>query len=336
MIKFPMVKIPSSLPSGRFPPQTPIGPKAKSTVTIEASTGATASGSRETSNVFREAAARSRVPASLKKDISGKLALISKVQTYSVAHPPKVKPQKVEGLSIKPRPAPRRFVGGMSEELRANLKLATKVAGEVSLMVPRSANAVESGRVYHGGPIFRLADGKLAQSQLYPHLADRANYAAQRAMVETTSKTWTEYFEKTELECKKSGMGNCTELAAIACKRLQEAGARQVELVSIGDGSTVNCLAPHAVAVLGRSDYGKHPELSIDARRFPGSLGAILGSEIGTPDDWNENAVICDPWARIAYPARDFPDYWDVLRTHNAQPEKLGCFLLHRLDEGSP
>jgi hypothetical protein len=79
------------------------------------------------------------------------------------------------------------------------------------------------------------------------------------------------------------GTGNCLEYAVVAFDKLVSDGWRSVELVQLAPPST------HCFVVLG-------------------SARAIGFYEGGF--NLGNDAVICDPWARIACDARDYPSTW--------------------------
>ena len=53
------------------------------------------------------------------------------------------------------------------------------------------------------------------------------------------------------------------ELAAIACKSLKDNGAKHVDYVVVTDNKTGNSVLPHMFAVVGRTDSGNTPKMSI-------------------------------------------------------------------------
>lgn len=128
-------------------------------------------------------------------------------------------------------------------------------------------------------------------------------------------KGWLKMFKQMNEVCYRHQIGNCGELAGIACLRLHEKGVSPVEFVQIWDGVTNNPALPHLVAVIGRGLV----------------LAGTANIDIGKPDTWHADAVICDPWDRAVYPAQDYDKFWKALRHHAARPKALFCFLLHRM-----
>ena len=191
--------------------------------------------------------------------------------------------------------------------LDQNLRLATQVAMSVRKAIPRSANSKESG-----SPL--LESGMAVNSVSWGMLN------AQRARVgrklPKSDKAWNKSLNKMAKAARKSGAGNCGEVAGVACLELKKRGGACVEYVQVEDGQSSNSVVPHVIAVLGRDPDG----------------GATADfTNVGTPDTWHPNAVICDPWARIAYAAKDYQDFWDGLKSYSDDPEGLYCVVLHRL-----
>ena len=238
--------------------------------------------------------------------------------------------EKVESTRIRSLNIPNPHINKVNRDLEANLRLATRIAGEVSQAVPHSINALEAGRVYYKGPPTKTPNGLIEQKIFVPHGPPSEAYHMQRDLVEKASNTWDGYFQLTEEACQTSRVGNCKELTAIACKKLKEGGAKYVDYVAVTDNATINSVVPHAFAVVGRT--ANKDDLSIPAQEyFGGQISRV--SDLGLPDQWGDSAVICDPWARNAYPAKDFDQFWDNLKNYCNSPDTLTCVLLHRLPE---
>jgi hypothetical protein len=193
--------------------------------------------------------------------------------------------------------------------LQQNLMLGVQVVKRVRLEVPKSSNTS-----YTSSPT-KTTSGSFVNSV--------SSVAAVRPpgsnIKPTTAGDWLEHFRKVVKRCKQHGMGNCGELAAIACMYLREAKAFPVEYVQIADGVTQNPAIPHLVAVIGRTAIqGPHAWPSDD-------------TSIGLPDTWHADAVICDPWDRVVYAATDYDDYWGGLRKHSPIPGSLTCTLVHQI-----
>lgn len=77
----------------------------------------------------------------------------------------------------------------------------------------------------------------------------------------------------------RSGCGNCGEQAAIGFVELYDAGVRPINYMELAAGGD------HAFLIIGI---------------VPNDNG--LGS---WPANWGPDAVVCDPWARAAYPASE-------------------------------
>lgn len=194
--------------------------------------------------------------------------------------------------------------------LDENLAAAIKVATSVRLEVPNSSNtafqssytSVGQG-VVNAVPLSKLNAVRSGLSKELP----------------TTPNGWLEAFREIQGRCLKAGVGNCGELAAIACLRLRELRLYPVEYVKIADGVSSNPAIPHLIAVIGRV-----------ANPAPGRWPST-GQALGLPDSWDAAAVICDPWDRVAYPAHDYQPYWAGLRKHSSSPNTLTCTLLHQI-----
>ena len=194
--------------------------------------------------------------------------------------------------------------------LKENLKLGITVANRVRLEVPKSSNAG------YTSSYIKTGSGKIVN--------EVASVASVRPPEYSTRPTipsdWLERFEGVCKLCKKEKMGNCGELAAIACLYLRELKAYPVDYVEIADGiTTKNPAIPHNVAVIGRT-------VAPGPQTWPAD-----GTPIGLPDTWHPDAVICDPWDRVVYPAHEYDEYWDGLREHSIAPKMLTCTLVHQL-----
>ena len=222
-------------------------------------------------------------------------------------------------------------INKIDQDLQANLKLATRIAGEVSRAVPKSTNALESGRVHYKTPPIMTKTSHISEQVIVPHRPSAIEaFDMQRDSILQWSKTWDDFFRRTEIMCKNSGMGNCQELAAMACKSLKDNGAEHVDYVLATDKCTDGFVLPHSFAVVGRTESGKTSKIPIDD--FVNGTISNAG-DLGLPNQWNESAVICDPWARNAYPAKDFDQFWDIIKGDSESPSTLTCVLLHRFPE---
>ena len=211
------------------------------------------------------------------------------------------------------------------KKLASNLQLATEVAGTVSQLVPKSTNAIESGRVYFS-KTYTSADGQLMHQCVVPHEANDSEVLMQRENISSKASGWEQHFDLADELCRQSGVGNCYELAAMACKRLKEKGAEHVDYVLVSDGRTHNSVLPHVVAVVGRTESTSPSSFTKYEDRH-----SAKHRNISLPDRWDESAVICDPWARVAYPAKDYKDYWSGFKLSSKSRRTLTCMLLHRL-----
>src|SRR5262249_52273779 len=98
------------------------------------------------------------------------------------------------------------------------------------------------------------------------------------------------------LQALQARAGNCSELSAVAYKFLDEAGVRPLERVYLA--------APgdHVFTVLGRDPW----------------------SDLQDVRTWGCNAFVCDPWANLAFKAKDYPTLWvSRMMEWGAKGEKL-------------
>jgi len=194
--------------------------------------------------------------------------------------------------------------------LKENLQLGITVANKVRLEVPKSSNASFTSSYV------AMSSGKIV-NEVKSVASVRPQGSSTRP---TTPADWLKRFEGVRKLCKKEGMGNCGELAAIACLYLRALKAYPVDYVEISDGvTTPNPAIPHDVAVIGRT-------VAPGPQTWPAD-----GTPIGLPNTWHPDAVICDPWDRVAYPAKDYKDYWKGLCKHSIVPDMLTCTLIHQM-----
>lgn len=228
-------------------------------------------------------------------------------------------------LRLSGSSAVRHASASVDDALTHNMNMAVKVAGRVTQMVPKSVNALESGRVFinrHG--IQQDGDRHYIAVDV-PHLGDGALALRQRNACKDSSDSFDALMDNFEIACSETMTGNCGELAVIACKYLMEEGASSVDYIELRDGKTNNNIIPHAFAVIGRPDDNDYTDVLGFDKNFK---GAVI---IGLPDSWGDAAVICDPWSRNAYPAKSYNDFWDVLKKSSESPDDLTCTLLARL-----
>ena len=284
-----------------------------------------------TKSVFKQATSLLQEPNLQKKNFFSRFSSKSKAEYSLTKAENKKSLEKIEGIQIRSLNVSKPHINKLNQDLEVNLKLATRIAGEVSQAVPYSTNALESGRVYYKGPPIRTITDSTRQQIFVPHRPPlNGAYSEQRELVEQASKTWDDYFQRTEKACQQSGMGNCVELAAMACKRLKDSGANHVDYIIVTDLKTDNTVIPHRFAVVGRTTSEDDSGISVQ-HFFSGQLSRVRN--LGLPNQWNDSAVICDPWARNAYPAKDFDQFWDNLKSYCDSPATLTCGLLHRLPE---
>jgi hypothetical protein len=170
-----------------------------------------------------------------------------------------------------------------------NLGPALKVAGAIRELVPNSSNLNWSRNfvMTASGGVPNLA----TQQQI-----DAIRPAGGRRTSPTTPAGWLAEFKEVDQTCRKARVGNCGELAAMACLMLHQQGIAPLEYVQISSTVT-NPALPHLIAVIARD---KHHV-------------AHQGMDIGLPSTWYSFAVICDPWAKAAYYAQDYATYWPSL-----------------------
>lgn len=130
----------------------------------------------------------------------------------------------------------------------------------------------------------------------------------------TTTKQWVKRFATIYDTCVKYKAGNCAELAAVAChllisERKSWSTNPSIEYVRIWDNITYNKTLPHIVAVVARKQL----------------LTSIVNMPVGCPGTWSHDAIICDPWDKAVYPARDHAAYWNSL---GGNQKELTCTVI--------
>jgi hypothetical protein len=220
--------------------------------------------------------------------------------------------------------------------LDENLKVARRVALEVRENVPNSSNyAWTSSPVQGTGslapqPILTQITSAItstlfgSQSSGTPTGVHEASNSALSSLRSSLSSqrpddyaSWLKSFESIKSACYSAKVGNCGELAAIAClllrrERLTMVNPTPVEYVQIWDNVTSNPVLPHLVAVIGRNPN------QLTCSRLP----------LGLPNQWHPDAVVCDPWDRAFYAAKEYNMYWDGLRAVSDNPQALTCTLM--------
>jgi hypothetical protein len=195
--------------------------------------------------------------------------------------------------------------------LQENLGAALKVATQVRFAVPNSSNTgftssyvqTATHKVVNAVPKKMLDEMRSTLNNTLP----------------TTPADWLESFAAIRERCYEQRVGNCGELSAIACLLLHQQKVFPVDYVQISDGVTSNPAIPHLVAVIGRAlVQGPHA--------WPAD-----NTPIGLPNTWHADAVICDPWDRVAYAAHEYDHFWAGLRKHSLSPGALTCTLVHQL-----
>ena len=224
---------------------------------------------------------------------------------------------------------PKPHISKMSRSLQSNFNLANRIVGEISRAIPNPINSFKPGRVYHQGPPATTVTSSTRQQVFSPHRPHlNGSHTIHRHSVELGPRTWGDYFQRTDNVCRGSGMGNRAELAAMACKSLRDNGAKHVDYVMVTDGRTNNTAIPHAFAVVGRTTNVNIPGIS--TQHYISGQFSNAGN-LGLPNQWNNSAVICDPWSQNAYPVQDFNQFWGDLKAFCKSPTTFTCNLLHRL-----
>lgn len=177
-----------------------------------------------------------------------------------------------------------------------NMRLGTAAAGYARLKVPISTNYD-----FTSSPIYRQGGEPLYKATTVQLMAVRGKMPKQG-----TQADWYKAMVKLAL---KNGAGNCHEVAAVAADYLKTKGATGVEIVFVLDDVTGNQVIPHVITVIGRT----------------GLVGG--GGEIGLPDSWGPDAVVCDAWDRVVYPAAMYDTFWDGLKRASKSPSTLKCLV---------
>jgi hypothetical protein len=190
--------------------------------------------------------------------------------------------------------------------LDGNMKLGIAAAAYVRQKVPKSANYKFTSSVitFNSKPLKMMTarDSDLANLRATYDKPGKGDDAA---------AIWKKICANVA-KIEKRGIGNCGEVAAVALVYLKSTGTSEtLDYVYIIDGATSNAVVPHVVAVIGR--------------------GGDTTLDIGLPGTWSADAVICDPWDRVVYPAKDYDFYWKGLKTHSSRPNDLTCQLKLRV-----
>jgi hypothetical protein len=185
-----------------------------------------------------------------------------------------------------------------------NMRFALEAVGYVRQAVPRSANykLTSSALVYDGKPL------QMHTARDQDLLRLRGRYGKAPAL--TSKDEWWAWACRLIKKVLAKGIGNCGELALVAIHYLSKKGVSNLDFVYIVDGVTNNAVLPHVVAVLGRQ-------------------GNQTGN-IGLPNQWGGDAVVCDPWDRVVYPAKKYAFYWTGLKSHSQNKANLTCNLEYR------
>jgi hypothetical protein len=139
-----------------------------------------------------------------------------------------------------------------------------------------------------------------------------------------TTKHWMVYARRMAQEVRRRRVGNCEQLALVACLLLWHRRLRPVDFVFLDDNQSRNKVLPHAVAVLGRA-AGRLDDETI----------------LPEPASWPVSSVICDPWNRIAYPACQARELWTSLTGPRGfknfmdwveYPDQFKAVLRHRFE----
>jgi len=187
--------------------------------------------------------------------------------------------------------------------LDGNMRLGVDAAGYTRQKVPKSANYK-----------FTSSALMLNNKPLKMHTASDAQLNSLRSQYGQPGADpgafWT-WLVKVVGKVEKAGIGNCGEVAAVALAYLKAKGVTEtLDYVNVLDGQSMNAVVPHVIAVIGR--------------------GGDAQQDIGLPSTWSADAVICDPWDRVVYPAKDYDFFWRGLKTHSSSPSTLTCELVVR------
>jgi hypothetical protein len=184
------------------------------------------------------------------------------------------------------------------------MKLGVDAAGYARLKVPKSTN-------YKFTSSAILLNKKPLKIHTVSTQRDVDQFVAMRSAID--AKTKWEWLCKMSEGALKNGMGNCGELAAVCVKYLKDKSAKDLDYVYVLDGVTMNEVVPHVIAVIGRKGTTEED------------------ADIGLPDTWGSDAVVCDSWDRVVYPAAKYDFYWTGLKKYSTSPADLSCQLVFRV-----
>ncbi|MGI9435333.1 MAG: hypothetical protein ACR2Q4_10980 [Geminicoccaceae bacterium] len=181
-----------------------------------------------------------------------------------------------------------------------NMRWAIEAISHTRLLVPNSAN------MHYTSSPTKSSSGKVigsATEDYHKKMLFRCLLEQQKAEPIKTTLDRLKIVERVSLEFKE---GTCPQLAYISAIYLKENQDSPINIIRITDDATENLLIPHILLVIGLAETDKRPD----------------DSNLGLPDTWHEDAVICDPWDKAAYPAGDYNKYWDNIRNHQADKTK--------------
>jgi len=191
--------------------------------------------------------------------------------------------------------------------LDENMKAGVAAAGSTRLKVPQSANYA-----------FTSSAIKLNNKPLALHTTSNKALIDMRNEIDGPEgdepKDMWKWLQKTSSKSIDKKIGNCGEIAAVALTELVKLKVKvPLEYVYVMDGTTMNAVVPHVFAVIGRTGGANKDDLS---------------TNIGRPSSWGADAVVCDPWDRVVYPAAKYDMFWDGLKKHSQAPDSLTCVLI--------
>ncbi|MCK5818548.1 MAG: hypothetical protein KAH18_04695 [Psychromonas sp.] len=122
-------------------------------------------------------------------------------------------------------------------------------------------------------------------SSLRNHMLERAQLGKIRSVITAQTNTpWDlNFIQKLADEVSRTQTGSCGEQTALAFNYLFSRGERGMAIMTIA---------------------GKHMFLLIGLKQRP-PLSSVIFISAGSPDEWGEDAVICDPWYQEWFVAKD-------------------------------
>jgi len=214
--------------------------------------------------------------------------------------------------------------------------ICVQVTGEIRVAIPRSTN----NHLLVGLPYYKYehADGTVEKRYVHDggsEDVDKLRGIRRYADTVGRNNLSAVFLILSELS-PIAGVGNCGDLTIALSRELKKQGLERVEIVEISedteeseDTERVIC---HHVVVVNRTK-NNWTSLKVDGNCVASNYcnnTYTYRQNIGLPSssDWSDDAIFCDPWARVVYPARDYKMFWGET-IFPANPRNVTCRLIY-------